>query len=139
MKIKYLPICLIVFCGCVLPQFDSRLSFETKEEVIEWVADNIEVVSDHDRWGGDRWQTPEETLELMTGDCEDIVLLDMHLLEEIGVDSRLVVIELKNGDWHACIRIDGDLIEAQTGHTYGEPQDIKYEMSYEESMRKAAR
>ena len=73
-------------------------SLYSKEAVLEWVADNIKYESDMDVWGtGDYWQTPEETLTLMTGDCEDFTILAMALLYRINIYSALVLCDVANG------------------------------------------
>jgi len=59
-----------------------------------WVADNIDYVSDEKRWGGDYWQTPRETLQLRTGDCEDFAVLLCSLLRAYGIDAERVYVAI---------------------------------------------
>jgi len=53
---------------------------------------------------GGYWQTPEETLTLKTGDCEDFAFLTSYILEDLGYETRVIWIykklrkdEKKNG------------------------------------------
>lgn len=70
----------------------------TQEAILEWVSDNIVYKEDMDTWGvGDYWQTPEETIVLRTGDCEDFTILAMALLYSIEVYSELVLLDVADG------------------------------------------
>jgi len=70
----------------------------TQEDILEWVSDNITYKEDLDTWGvGDYWQTPEETMILRTGDCEDFTVLAMALLYSVGIYSELVLCDVANG------------------------------------------
>lgn len=61
----------------------------------DWVANNIEYVSDEEQWGvADYWQTPEETLDLRTGDCEDFAILLCTFLRAYGIDASQVYVAL---------------------------------------------
>jgi predicted transglutaminase-like cysteine proteinase len=65
------------------------------DEIRDWVATNIQYVSDQERWGVDEyWQTPEETLSLRTGDCEDFAVLLCSLARGYGVDARRVYVAI---------------------------------------------
>lgn len=48
------------------------------QAVNEWVNGHVRYVKDPD--GGDHWQPPEETLQLMQGDCEDFAILKRALM-----------------------------------------------------------
>lgn len=70
----------------------------TQESILEWVSDNITYKDDKDTWGiSDYWQTPEETMLLRTGDCEDFTILAMALLNSIGIYSELVLCDVADG------------------------------------------
>ncbi len=97
-----------------LPPYElSQAGFDA---IRNWVANNIRYASDQERWGGDHWQTPEETLMYRTGDCEDFSILLCSLLRAYGIDAERVYVALgtdggddghafliedwySNGDW----------------------------------------
>jgi predicted transglutaminase-like cysteine proteinase len=84
----------------------SQVGFD---DIRDWVATNIDYVSDEKRWGKDYWQTPEETLSYRTGDCEDFSILLCSLLRTYGIDAERVYVALGvvNGkDGHAFLLED---------------------------------
>ena len=81
----------------------SQVGFD---DIRDWVATNIEYMSDEERWGKDYWQTAEETLTYRTGDCEDFSILLCSLLRTYGIDAERVYVALgvDNGkDGHAFL------------------------------------
>jgi hypothetical protein len=81
----------------------SQVGFD---DIRDWVAININYMSDEKRWGKDYWQTPEETLSYRTGDCEDFSILLCSLLRAYGIDAEQVYVALGvNGeeDGHAFL------------------------------------
>jgi predicted transglutaminase-like cysteine proteinase len=64
------------------------------DDIRDWVAINIDYMSDEKRWGKDYWQTPEETLFYRTGDCEDFSILLCSLLRAYGIDAERVYVAL---------------------------------------------
>jgi len=84
----------------------SQVGFD---DIREWVAINIEYMSDEKRWGEDYWQTPEETLLYGTGDCEDFSILLCSLLRAYGIDAERVYVALgidDEEDGHAFLLED---------------------------------
>ena len=72
-----------------------ELSKDGFDDIRDWVADNIEYMSDEEQRGvDDYWQTPEETLSLGTGDCEDFAILLCSLLRAYGIDAEQVYVTL---------------------------------------------
>ncbi|MGQ9546573.1 MAG: transglutaminase domain-containing protein [Dehalococcoidia bacterium] len=69
----------------------SQVGFD---KIRDWVAGNIEYMSDEERWGEDYWQSPALTLRLGTGDCEDFSVLLCSLLRAYGVDAERVYVAL---------------------------------------------
>ena len=66
-------------------------NLKTPTDISDWLLQNITYTYDkeiHNKY--DYWQTPIETVELKTGDCEDYAILSGELLKEIGVKSVLV-------------------------------------------------
>lgn len=69
---------------------------EKLEAVNRTVNSKIRYVRDD---GPDYWQSPEETLERGTGDCEDFVILKFHELVKAGVDpDKMYFCYCKIGD-----------------------------------------
>ena len=66
-----------------LPSKDFRAELEA---VYQWVRENIRFV--RDVRGIETLQTPEATLRLATGDCDDHVMLVQGLLEALGFVTR---------------------------------------------------
>ena len=61
----------------------------------DWVAYNIGYVSEEEQWGEtEYWQTPEETLSMYTGDCEDFSILLATLLRAYGINANQVYVAL---------------------------------------------
>ena len=69
--------------------------------VLDYVNKNIKYVSDGTKWKlVDKWQTPEETWNSKTGDCEDGAMLIYSILRYIGVPEvllRIAVGDVKGG------------------------------------------
>ena len=77
------------------------------DAIRDWVAANIDYVSDEEQWGVEEyWQTPEETLSLQTGDCEDFAILLCTLLRAFGIDDEHIYIAIgvdNDGYGHAFL------------------------------------
>lgn len=56
----------------------------------QWVQDNVYYVHELP----ERFQTPEETLRTLSGDCDDSTVLIACLLETIGIQSQLVCMKI---------------------------------------------
>lgn len=62
-------------------------------EIESWVKANIKYNSDEKLHGEqDYWQTPEETMVLRQGDCEDYAFLNQELLRRINIESIILCI-----------------------------------------------
>ena len=59
-----------------------------------WVVNNIKYVTDKSKWKLDEyWQTPDETLVNLTGDCEDGAILEYTLARMKGIPvERLLLL-----------------------------------------------
>jgi hypothetical protein len=54
----------------------------------------------------DEWQTPKETIQLKTGDCEDFSILWLFLVYNVtGEKGELVISQLPTGQFHASARL----------------------------------
>ena len=59
------------------------------DSLYSWVGDNIRYVYDNVSHGvSDYWQLPYETLNLTTGDCEDVAFLLCSLVRAAGVSAE---------------------------------------------------
>lgn len=79
----------------------------------DWVGNNIEYTYDinaHD--STDYWQLPTETLSYRAGDCEDFSILLCSLYRAVGWDEDevYVVVGEKNGNYHAWVKLNVDII-----------------------------
>lgn len=115
----------------------SHEDFETLVSVVDiqlYLASNFTYVSEGS--GLDYWQTPEETMAIQTGDCEDFVILFMNIyyfvfeeessfvltykgvrdIEEGGTINHALV-ETPNGDIYEA-RILGKRTTATIGYSY---------------------
>ncbi|MBN2239024.1 MAG: transglutaminase domain-containing protein [Dehalococcoidales bacterium] len=72
---------------------DSRLYWNDFNALRDWVSWHVGYRSDIDIHGqSDYWQTPAETLELGTGDCEDFAILLCSILRSYGVPADQVFV-----------------------------------------------
>ena len=65
--------------------------YNTPASAIKWVQESLEYKTDqevHNR--AEYWQTSEETLKLMTVDCEDSAVLISDILKEFGIESVIL-------------------------------------------------
>ncbi|HTZ10791.1 MAG TPA: transglutaminase-like domain-containing protein [Candidatus Margulisiibacteriota bacterium] len=66
-------------------------NLRTPELISQWMQNNIAYKSDWALHGVmEYWQTPQETLTLKAGDCEDAAFLIQALLDEIGISSTVI-------------------------------------------------
>lgn len=66
----------------------------TPNELAEWLGKDFRYCLTFP----DRWQTPEETMEVRSGDCEDFAALASYVLDRIGVSNGILVINFKGTD-----------------------------------------
>jgi len=77
--------CSFDYAFCI-PEIDSI------EETFEWVSLNVTSKADESEY----WQTPDETMELLTGDCEDQAILLMYLIyKNTGIKSEMCIVHGK--------------------------------------------
>lgn len=106
MRTMILSLSILLFVGCSMPNLSTfgMPEFETPEEAMAWVYENVTYVSDI----YDQWQTPDETLSLMAGDCEDMAGLLAYLF-----DGEVIGIQYGDSNsGHAVARIDGIYYDA---------------------------
>lgn len=62
-------------------------------EILRWTIRNIKYERDSKVWKlNERWQTPEETAKLRTGDCEDGAILMYALARKKGIPTNRLMI-----------------------------------------------
>lgn len=74
----------------------------------DWVGNRIDYKQDSVIHGEiEYWQFPNETIQLMTGDCEDFSILLCSLLRSNGweADSVYVIIGQQNNMYHGWVRL----------------------------------
>lgn len=92
--------------------FNSAYAISTVDELVEfchkdpeelsiWIAFNIKYIDDLEKWGiEDYWQSPSETLESKTGDCEDYAILAYACMKKLGYHPKVFIL-YNNTDAHA--------------------------------------
>lgn len=82
-----------------------------------WIIRNIEQVPDV---GENRWQSPEETLKLKTGDCEDLCILMMFLVWHKW--RMLSALQAVNVDWVTGENLGHMMIAIDAGNQTWDPK-----------------
>lgn len=70
--------------------------------IYRYVVENFNYISDPE--GDELIQTPQETIQIMGGDCEDLSILLASLLDNVGIKTYLVLTE----DHAYCLAYDID-------------------------------
>jgi hypothetical protein len=104
-------IVLAALAGCSLP-LPTVASIDDTER---WIVDNIAPMTDLAAWGkADYWQSPEQTLDLRHGDCDDRAILFAWIIHnelKIPADSILFVKVSfpfpSHAEAHLLVRVDG--------------------------------
>lgn len=124
-------------CSVLYPPIEDKdipvsHSFTSIDDAWKYVAWEIHFAYDDDVWGQqDFWQTPSETYELKTGDCEDKSILFMHLLDRMGYNPRIVFIgNSSTVANHAIVELNGIYYEPQIYHSYLKKSSITIVATY---------
>lgn len=120
-KVIFLIICCL-FISCddptsmlvlEVPEYNIELNItgNTLVEKIEcidtWIFANIIMKTDEQVHGSSYWQTPEETVELGTGDCEDLCILFMWLCYQyLDIKPDMLILR-RWGENHAVSKYHG--------------------------------
>ncbi len=116
-------ILLLLLTGCILPV--ELEPYETIQDVFDWVSDNIEYSLDNH----EEWQSPKQTVELGTGDCEDFVILAMYLLNrDFGyLPDMIIGVSIATGNAHCWLSLNDVWYEIQlSGMDVTEIYDATY-------------
>ncbi len=74
------------------------------EDYAGWLKQNIHYTTDETQ---DHWATPEETLNIKKGDCEDYTFLNAEVLQVLGYQPRFLAVR-KNHRAHAICAFQAD-------------------------------
>lgn len=81
---------------------------KTPLDCLRWVVSNVSYLSDRTKWNKpEKWQEAPETFALRTGDCEDMSILLMKVMEASGIP-----------EWRRKI-VCGEAKEPVTGNMVG--------------------
>ena len=126
MKIAVLVLGVLLFISCSYgpgDMIDETIIITLCEEIHK----TIDYESDIDIHGKyEYWQSPEETLVIGTGDCEDYVILFMSKLHDMGIDSEFGVISYvkRFGIGYHAVAVVGGVFYDPTMGRYGTVEEI---------------
>jgi len=84
----------------------KRTDDQTVISLLSWVIDNITYMKDSERYKSPEvWQTPEETLLLKSGDCEDFSILLLCLMRLADIEPNRVQLVAGNVEYNN--RVEG--------------------------------
>lgn len=72
---------------------------------------NSQILYTKDR--EDYWQTPQETLEIVRGDCEDIAILKWWYAKQEGIPTRLALVRTQQGMHMVVLTKDNQVLDIQ--------------------------
>ena len=86
---------------------------EAMSEIVE-VDEEYNLLIDYKLdFGKDHWQTPDETTELGTGDCEDIAIAKFFSLKAKGFDPYLGYAVMGSREGHMICICNGVVLDCQ--------------------------
>lgn len=123
---------LMWLSGCSWGYLDPPMVPTNPVELCEWVAEEIEYKTDAPQYV----QSPRETLDRGTGDCEDFAILYMWLLGR--EDAELVIVLVSDTAGHAVVELEGEWYDPSIGWVFeiGRWRELD-RMSYRDVMRQA--
>lgn len=74
---------------------------KTPEEIARWISSEFTYSVEFP----DKWQSPEETIRLKRGDCEDFAILASEALKRQGIDNDIVIVKFEGLDTSHAICI----------------------------------
>ena len=113
--------------------FENDIKINSKYEAFDFIRSNISYKIE----AFDYWQIPEETWTLKTGDCEDVCIFFMYLIEtKLNIRTNLIMIS--NGiHYHTIVTCDNKyycLVNFSISDYIYEGWQIVYEIPYSELM-----
>lgn len=107
-------------------KWNKPIQVSSIDEAMKWCSDNIEYKNDKEVWNqSDYWQTPQETYDKRTGDCEDYCILFMQLVYELGYESELKIILKTNDNYHAIVKVENIYYDVQINAIYNKLENYK--------------
>ncbi len=91
----------------------AQMIFDHLSRVVSYSQDPHQLAA-----GADRVQTPLETIDLKSGDCDDLTVLYSTLLNSIGINTAFVDVkdpESKNGTAHIYLLFDTEIPIEESG------------------------
>lgn len=90
---KYFLIVIVSFlsmsCSVITIEKTTPVIFSSFEQATDWICENISFANDDN---GNYWQTPEETISKMSGDCEDYSMLIAYYANQFGLDPMIGIL-----------------------------------------------
>lgn len=71
---------------------DKRNSRQLAQALYRWITKHVEFIKD--QFGIERLQSPDVTIQLGSGDCDDHAILSAAMLLSVGIPARLRVVAL---------------------------------------------
>lgn len=120
------------------PDIPISHSFSSITEAWTYVSYEIWSKPDYEVWKKvEYWQYPSQTYNLKSGDCEDSAILLMHLLNRLGYNPSLAIIDYdaQTSTSHAVVYLNGKFYEpAVVGYFIENPQVMNM-FSYEKTFK----
>jgi hypothetical protein len=124
--VKLCAIALLALAGCTL---DAPVYYDYLTPT-RWVYDYVTYTA----VDGENWQTPDETLEKGTGDCEDFALLLMRIVYDTYHVKGWLIAYDTGKSFHAVAEFDG-YYDATGGRRVDiDPAAIVRIWTYDEAM-----
>jgi hypothetical protein len=76
---------------CFAQGLETPSTINSPENLAGWLAKNFR----YELKLTDAWQTPQETVSLKKGDCDDFALLAQAVLKKLGIKSDVVIIKFR--------------------------------------------
>jgi hypothetical protein len=138
-RFAILIISIFLIIGCKIDpiwEFDEipDLGLASVQDVMSWVAGEIEYVSDDIHYPADEyWQSPAQTYIWRCGDCEDYAILALYLVHrDVGIDGQMWCSED-----HGWVYVDGHQWEPQLAVICDGWYNVVVKLDYREVMRRA--
>lgn len=126
---KIIVLLIVILTGC---SFEIKNPYLNLDEIFNEVNSFTYVSDKQSHNMDDYWQSPRETQERKTGDCEDFCIFVMYHAKNLTIPSELLVIQKENSQ-HAIISLNGCLYE-YNGERYNGNYDIKSRKSLNECL-----
>lgn len=97
--------------------FENTIKVDKISNACTWVSTNIEY--QHEPKNKNYWQTPEETYNLKTGDCEDLAMLFAYIIWTKLNIKNVYIIRLKiKTEYHIIVEVNSIWWEPIIGYEW---------------------